>query len=69
MKIKIKEKFNKFIDILTYKEQIKLLERKVKDLEKERKPLINQKNKYLSELRVKNLELGRLKKKLGGNND
>lgn len=65
MKQKIKEKFNKFIDILTYKERIKYLERKVKDLEKERQPLIDQKNKYLSELRVKNLELGRLKKKLG----
>lgn len=65
MNIKIKEKFNKFIDILTYKEQIKLLEKKVKELEAERKPLIDLKNKYLSELRVKNLELGRLKKKLG----
>lgn len=65
MKQKIKEKFNKFIDILTYKEQIKLLEKKVKELELERKPLIDLKNKYLSDLRVKNLELGRLKKKLG----
>lgn len=65
MKQKIKEKFNKFIDVLTYKEQIKLLERRIKDLEKERQPLIDQKNRYLSELRVKNLELGRLKKKLG----
>ena len=65
MKTKIKEKFNKFIDVLTYKEQIKLLEKKIKELESERKPLIDLKNKYLSELRVKNLELGRLKKKLG----
>lgn len=65
MKQKIKEKFNKFIDVLIYKEQIKLLEKKIKELESERKPLIDLKNKYLSELRVKNLELGRLKKKLG----
>lgn len=66
MKNKIKEKINKVLDVITYKEQIKELERKVKELELERRPLIDLKNKYLSELRVKNLELGRLRKKLGG---
>ena len=64
MKNKIKEKLNKVLDVIVYKEQIKLLEKKVKELESERKPLIDLKNKYLSELRVKNLEIGRLRKKV-----
>ena len=62
--IKIKEKFNESIDVILYKEQIKYLQKKVKELEEERKPLIDLKNKYLSDLRCKNLEIGRLKKKL-----
>ena len=61
---KIKEKFNESIDVILYKEQIKYLQKKVKELEEERKPLIDLKNKYLSDLRCKNLEIGRLKKKL-----
>lgn len=64
---KIKEKFSKVLDVIIYKQQIKLLESKITELETERKPLIDLKNKYLSELRVKNLELGKLKKKLGEN--
>ena len=61
---KIKEKFNESRDVILYKEQIKYLQKKVKELEEERKPLIDLKNKYLSDLRCKNLEIGRLKKKL-----
>ena len=61
---KIKEKFNESRDVIVYKEQIKYLQKKVKELEEERKPLIDLKNKYLSDLRCKNLEIGRLKKKL-----
>ena len=61
---KIKEKFNELLDVIVYKEQIKYLKKKVKELEEERKPLIDLKNKYLSDLRCKNLEIGRLKKKL-----
>ena len=61
---KIKEKFNESIDVILYKEQIKYLQKKVKELEEERKPLIDLKNKYLSDLRCKNLEIGRLKKKV-----
>ena len=61
---KIKEKFNELLDVISYKEQIKYLQKKVKELEEERKPLIDLKNKYLSDLRCKNLEIGRLKKKL-----
>ena len=61
---KIKEKFNESLDLIVYKEQIKYLQKKVKELEEERKPLIDLKNKYLSDLRCKNLEIGRLKKKL-----
>lgn len=64
MKNKIKEKFNNLLDVIVYKEQINLLKKKVKELEEERKPLIDLKNKYLSELRGKNLEIGRLKKKV-----
>ena len=60
---KIKEKFNESLDLIVYKEQIKYLQKKVKELE-ERKPLIDLKNKYLSDLRCKNLEIGRLKKKV-----
>ena len=61
---KIKEKFNKSLDLIGYKEQIKYLQKKVKELEEERKPLIDLKNKYLTDLRCKNLEIGRLKKKV-----
>ena len=61
---KIKEKFNELLDVILYKEQIKYLQKKVKELEEERKPLIDLKNKYLSDLRCKNLEIGRLKKKV-----
>ncbi len=65
MKQKIINFINRVFDIATYKERIRLLEKKIKDLEKERKPLIDLKNKYLSELRVKNMELGRLRKMKG----
>ena len=61
---KIKEKFNELLDVISYKEQIKYLQKKVKELEEERKPLIDLKNKYLSDLRCKNLKIGRLKKKV-----
>ena len=61
---KIKEKFNESQDVIVYKEQIKYLQKKVKELEEERKPLIDLKNKYLSDLRCKNLEIGRLKKRV-----
>lgn len=61
---KIKEKFNESLDLIVYKEQIKYLQKKVKELEEERKPLIDLKNKYLTDLRCKNLEIGRLKKKV-----
>ena len=61
---KIKEKVNELLDVIVYKEQIKYLQKKAKELEGERKPLIDLKNIYLSNLRCKNLELGRLKKKV-----
>lgn len=61
---KIKEKFNESRDLIVYKEQIKYLQKKLKELEEERKPLIDLKNKYLSDLRCKNLKIGRLKKKV-----
>lgn len=63
MKQKINNFINRVLDVVTYKDRIRLLEKKVKELEKERQPLIDLKNKYLSEIRVKNMEIGRLKKK------
>lgn len=65
MWIKIKERFNKILDIAVLREENKLLKDKIKQLEKEQQPLIDLKNRYLSELRGKNLELGRLKRKIG----
>ena len=50
------------IELFNIKDEVKELRKKVKDYEDERKGLIDLKNKYLSELRVKNLEVGRLKK-------
>ena len=62
MKQKISNFINRVLDVVTYKDRIRILEKKIKELEKERKPLIDLKNKYLSELRVKNMEIGRLRK-------
>ena len=42
----------------------KLLRKRIEELEENYKPLINLKNIYLAELRVKNLENGRLRRKL-----
>lgn len=42
----------------------KLLRKRIEELEDNYKPLINLKNIYLAELRVKNLENGRLKRKI-----
>ena len=60
----MKEKISNLLDIAIYKQQVKDLEKKVKKLELERIKLIDLKNKYLSDLRSKNLELGKLKKKM-----
>lgn len=62
MKQKMINFINRVLDIATYKDRVRLLEKKIKELEKERQPLIDLKNKYLSELRVKNMEIGRLRK-------
>lgn len=63
MWIKIKEKFNKMLDIATLKAENKLLKQQLEDEKKKNQPLIDLKNKYLADLRIKNLELARLKKK------
>ena len=59
---RLKQFLYDLLDKSLLKEENKELKKKIKDLEDERKPLIDLKNKYLSDLRVKNLELGRLKK-------
>ena len=63
---RIKEKYeNSYIkknkDLL---DDNKILRKRVEELERNYEPLINLKNIYLAELRVRNLEIGRLKKKL-----
>lgn len=65
MKNKIKEKFNRVLDVIVYKQEIKLLKEQLEEEKRKNQPLIDLKNKYLAELRAKNLEVGRLKKKLG----
>ena len=59
---RIKKFIFDLLDKSLLKDEVIELRKKVKDYEKERKDLIDLKNKYLSDLRVKNLELGRLKK-------
>ena len=64
MKEKIINYFQHKFDIVLLKDRIKLLEKRVKELEVERQPLIYLSNKRLSEIRVKNLEIGKLKKRI-----
>lgn len=52
------------LDKSILKDENKELKRKIKEYEEERKELIDLKNKYLSDLRCKNLEVGRLKKQI-----
>lgn len=59
---RIKKFLYDLLDKSLLKDEVIDLRKKVKDYEKERKKLIDLKNKYLSDLRVKNLEIGRLKK-------
>ena len=65
--LNIKNKFNKLIDLATLKAENKLLKDRVKELEKQHQPLIDLKNKYLSELRVTKMQLAKYKKKEGIN--
>lgn len=64
MKEKIINYFQRKFDTVLLKDRIKLLEKRVKELESEKQPLIDLCNKRLSEIRVKNLEIGKLKKRL-----
>lgn len=59
---RLKQFIYDLLDKSILKDEVKNLRKKVKEYEDERKKLIDLKNKYLSELRVKNLEIGRLKK-------
>ena len=68
MKEKIINYFQHKFDTVLLKDRIKLLEKRVKDLESERKNLIDLNNKRLSEIRIKNLEIGRIRKKAEKNN-
>lgn len=59
---KLKIKFNKLLDIATLKQTNKILQNEVNKLRKNQIPLIDMKNRYLSDLRIKNLKLARLEK-------
>lgn len=62
--IKLKEIFNKIFDYSILKNENKELKRLLEEEKNKNKPLIDLKNKYLSELRCKNLEIGKLKKQI-----
>ena len=62
--IKLKEIFNKLFDYTIIKQENKELKRLLEEEKNKNKPLIDLKNKYLSELRCKNLEIGKLKKQI-----
>lgn len=61
---KIKLFIYDLLDKSILKEENKELKKKIKDYERETKQLYNLCNKRLSELRCKNLEIGRLKKQI-----
>ena len=60
----MKKLLKKILDFKKIKEDNIILRKRIKELEEERQPLIDLKNKYLSDLRCKNLENGRLKKQI-----
>ena len=62
--IKLKEIFNKIFDYSILKNENKELKRLLEEEKNKNKPLIDLKNKYLSELRYKNMEIGKLKKQI-----
>ena len=64
---KIKEKFNKLLDILTLKAENKLLRDQLEDEKKKNQPLIDLANKYKSENRILKIQNTKLKKKVGCN--
>ena len=54
---KLKIKIDKIIDIATLKQSNKILQNEVNELRKKELPLIDMKNRYLSDLRIKNLKI------------
>ena len=62
--IKLKEIINKIFDYSIIKQENKELKRLLEEEKNKNKPLIDLKNKYLSELRCKNLEIVKLKKQI-----
>ena len=61
---KLKIKIDKIIDIATLKQSNKILQNEVNELRKKELPLIDMKNRYLSDLRIKNLKIARLEKEI-----
>lgn len=61
---KLKVKIDKLIDIATLKQTNKILQNEINELRKNQTPLIDMKNRYLSDLRIKNLKIARLEKEI-----
>lgn len=61
---KLKIKIDKIINIATLKQSNKILQNEVNELRKKELPLIDMKNRYLSDLRIKNLKIARLEKEI-----
>lgn len=63
MKNRIINFLDKLLDKAALKEENKQLRQLLEEEKMKNQPLIDLKNKYLAELRSKNMEIGRLKKK------
>ena len=61
---KIKELFNKMLDIATLKTENRLLKQQLEDEKKKNQPLIDLANKYKSENRILKIQNTKLKKKV-----
>lgn len=64
---KIKEGFNKILDIATLKTELRYLRREVIELKTKEKPYIDMINKLKSENRILKIQNTKLKKKVGNN--
>jgi uncharacterized protein (DUF2132 family) len=63
--MKIKEKFNKFLDIASIKSEVKYLRKEVEELRQKEKPYIDKITKLKSEIRVLRIQNTKMKNKLG----
>ena len=69
MKNKIKEKFNKILDITTLKAEVKYLRKENEDLRLRERPYIDKITKLKSEIRILKIQNTKMKNKLGDRNE